>query len=313
MLSYSLRRIVMTIPVMGVVAFFVFALLALTPGDAALAIAGDQATPDQVEALRVALGLNQPFHIQFLLWLQRIVSGDLGRSVFSNQPVSLLIMQRVGPTLSLLFGGLIIAVVLSVPFGIYAAAHRGKTFDRVFTAVTVLNFSVPNFIIGYVLVMIFALTLHWFPVQGYVPPNDDFGAYLRGLVLPSLTLGSGFAALIARVTRAAMLEVMSQDFVRTAKAKGAAPLRILFAHALRNASVPIVTVIGLGFASLIGGAVITESIFAIPGLGRLTLEAITHRDYPVIQALVLVFSAGYVIINLIVDLVYVLLDPRIRY
>ncbi|MGK9052579.1 ABC transporter permease [Neorhizobium petrolearium] len=313
MLRYALQRIVMTIPVMAVVAVFVFGLLFVTPGDPAVVIAGEQASPAEVQAIRVAMGFDQPFYVQFGLWAQRLLSGDLGTSVFSREPVAELIAQRVGPTLSLLFGGLIIALLLSVPFGIYAAANRGKLFDRAFTAVTVLNFSIPNFIVGYLLVSIFALGLRWLPVQGYVPPDRDFGAYLLGMILPCLTLGMGFASLIARVTRASMLDVLSQDFIRTAKAKGAARNRILFAHALKNASIPIVTIVGLGFASLIGGAVITESIFAIPGLGRLTLEAISHRDYPVIQGLVLVFSAGYVLVNLAVDLIYVLLDPRIRY
>ncbi|WJR65037.1 ABC transporter permease [Neorhizobium sp. CSC1952] len=313
MLRYALQRIVMTIPVMAVVAVFVFGLLFVTPGDPAVVIAGEQASPAEVQAIRVAMGFDQPFYVQFGLWAQRLLSGDLGTSVFSREPVAELIAQRVGPTLSLLFGGLIIALLLSVPFGIYAAANRGKLFDRAFTAVTVLNFSIPNFIVGYLLVSIFALGLRWLPVQGYVPPDRDFGAYLLGMILPCLTLGMGFASLIARVTRASMLDVLSQDFIRTAKAKGADRNRILFAHALKNASIPIVTIVGLGFASLIGGAVITESIFAIPGLGRLTLEAISHRDYPVIQGLVLVFSAGYVLVNLAVDLIYVLLDPRIRY
>ncbi|SMF12705.1 peptide/nickel transport system permease protein [Xaviernesmea oryzae] len=313
MLRYALQRIVMTIPVMAVVAVFVFGLLFVTPGDPAVVIAGEQASPEEVQAIRVAMGFDQPFYVQFGLWAQRLLSGDLGTSVFSREPVAELIAQRVGPTLSLLFGGLIIALLLSVPFGIYAAANRGKLFDRAFTAVTVLNFSIPNFIVGYLLVSIFALGLRWLPVQGYVPPDRDFGAYLLGMILPCLTLGMGFASLIARVTRASMLDVLSQDFIRTAKAKGADRNRILFAHALKNASIPIVTIVGLGFASLIGGAVITESIFAIPGLGRLTLEAISHRDYPVIQGLVLVFSAGYVLVNLAVDLIYVLLDPRIRY
>lgn len=313
MLRYALQRIVMTIPVMAVVAVFVFGLLFVTPGDPAVVIAGEQASPAEVQAIRVAMGFDQPFYVQFGLWAQRLLSGDLGTSVFSREPVAELIAQRIGPTLSLLFGGLIIALLLSVPFGIYAAANRGKLFDRAFTAITVLNFSIPNFIVGYLLVSIFALGLRWLPVQGYVPPDRDFGAYLLGMILPCLTLGMGFASLIARVTRASMLDVLSQDFIRTAKAKGADRNRILFAHALKNASIPIVTIVGLGFASLIGGAVVTESIFAIPGLGRLTLEAISHRDYPVIQGLVLVFSAGYVLVNLAVDLIYVLLDPRIRY
>lgn len=313
MLSYALRRILMTLPVMAVVALFVFSLLHFTPGDPALVVAGEQATPEEVEKVRIALGLDQPLHIQFVLWTGRLLTGDLGLSIFSNQPVAMLIWQRLEPTFSLMLFGLTIAVVIGVPFGVLAAWKRGKTLDRVFTGITVLAFSVPNFVVAYVLAFIFATSLKWLPVQGYVPPSEGVLPWLRSLALPAFTIGSGFAALIARITRASVLEVLAQDYVRTAKAKGAMPFQILFRHTLKNASVPIVTIVGLGFAGLIGGAVITESVFSIPGLGRLTLDAITHRDYPVIQGLVLIFSASYVLINLLVDLIYVLLDPRIRY
>lgn len=313
MLAYATRRVLLTVPVMGVVALFVFSLLHFTPGDPALVVAGEQATPEEVEKIRIALGLDQPLHYQFFFWMMRLFSGDLGTSIFSNQPVALLIWQRLAPTFSLLVFGLLVAVCIGVPFGMLAAWKRGKLFDRVFTGITVLGFSVPNFVIAYVLALVFASTLKWLPVQGYVPPSDGIIPWIRSLILPAFTIGLGFASLIARITRTSMLEVLAQDYVRTARAKGAEPMRILVRHTLKNASIPIVTIIGLGFAGLIGGAVITESIFSIPGLGRLTLDAITHRDYPIIQALVLVFSAAYVLINLAVDLIYVLLDPRIRY
>lgn len=313
MLYYTVKRVLMTIPVMGIVAFFVFSLLYITPGDPAVVMAGEQATPEQVKALSVSMGLDQPFLVRFVRWTSKVVQGDLGNSILSNQPVSEIISQRIGPTFSLLICSMAVSVVLSVLFGVVAAWQRGKWADRLFTLVTALAFSIPVFVVGYMLAYVFASQLKWFPVQGYSPPSAGWGAYLKGLVLPSLTLGTAYSALIARTTRASMLEVLSQDYIRTARAKGALMPRILFRHALKNASIPIVTVIGLGVAHLIGGAVITESVFAIPGMGTLTLDAILQRDYPVIQGVVLLFSASYVLVNLIVDLLYTLLDPRISY
>jgi peptide/nickel transport system permease protein len=313
MLYYVGRRILILPPVMLTVALIVFCLLYLTPGDPAAMIAGDQATPDDIERIRVAMGLDKPFFIRFATWLWQLLNGDLGVSIFANQPVLQMIGQRIGPTFSLLTLSLIISVIIAIPLGVLAAWKRGKTADRIFTIVTVLSFSFPVFVVGYVLAFAFSSTLKWLPVQGYSPLSEGFSPYFQHLILPALTLGVSYAAILARTTRSSMLDVLSQDFIRTAVAKGAGPRVVLFTHALKNAAIPIVTVIGLGLATLIGGSVITESVFAIPGIGRLTLDAILHRDYPVIQGVVLLFSASYVAVNLLIDVIYTLVDPRIRY
>jgi peptide/nickel transport system permease protein len=313
MLLYLVRRILATIPIVTVVALVVFSLLYVTPGDPAVVIAGDQATAEDIERIRIAIGLDKPFIVRFGGWFWQVLNGDLGTSIFTNQPVVHIIGQRLGPTFSLLTLSLVISILIAVPLGTLAAWKRGKTADRVFMIITVSGFSIPVFVVGYLLAYSFASTLRWLPVQGYVPLSDGFGPYLQRLLLPAVTLGFAYSALIARVTRASMLDVLSQDYIRTAKAKGAPLVRILFRHALKNAAIPIVTVVGLGLANLIGGSVITENVFAIPGLGRLTLDAILHRDYPVIQGVVLIFSAAYIAVNLLVDIIYNLLDPRIRY
>jgi peptide/nickel transport system permease protein len=313
MLSYILRRILATLPVMGIVALFVFSLLYIAPGDPAAVIAGDQASPADVERIRQGLGLDRPFLVQFGSWLWGILHGDLGTSIFTNLPVASLIAQRIEPTLSLMVLTLILTLVIAVPLGVVAAWKAGSWIDRTIMAFAVFAFSLPVFVVGYVLAYVFALQFEWLPVQGYTPLSAGLGPWLRNLILPSLALGSVYIALIARVTRASMLEVLQQDYVRTARAKGLGQGNILFVHALKNAAVPIVTVIGIGIALLIGGAVVTESVFAIPGLGRLTIDAILRRDYPVIQGIVLMFSFLYVLVNLMVDVTYTLVDPRIRY
>ena len=313
MFAYTIRRVIATIPVMGIVAFFVFSLLYLAPGDPAAIIAGDQATPDDVERIRASLGLDRPFLVRFLEWLFRVMQGDLGVSIFTNLPVSHMIKQRLEPTFSLMLLTLTIALSFAIPMGVVAAWKQGTWIDRLVMIFAVLGFSVPVFVVGYVLAYTFALQLDWFPVQGYTPIANGFGGWLSNLMLPSIALGGAFIALIARITRATMLEVLSQDYVRTAKAKGVGQRAILFVHALKNAAVPIITIIGIGFAGLIGGAVVTESVFAIPGVGRLVVDAILRRDYPVIQGVVLMFSFVYVIVNLCVDLLYTVFDPRIRY
>jgi peptide/nickel transport system permease protein len=313
MLAYTARRALATIPVMGLVALFVFSLLYLAPGDPAAVMAGDQATAADVERIRATLGLDRPFLIRFGEWLWNVLHGDLGRSIFTDMPVTDLIGQRVGPTLSLMVLTLILSIAIAVPLGVVAAWRKGEFIDRFVMFFAVLGFSLPVFVVGYLLAYVFALKLEWFPVQGYSPPQNGFWQFLSGLILPSFALGLVYIALIARITRATMLEVISQDYIRTARAKGLAPTAILFLHALKNASLPIVTVIGIGVGLLIGGAVVTESVFAIPGLGRLTVDAILRRDYPIIQGVVLLFSFSYVLINLLVDLLYSLLDPRIRY
>jgi peptide/nickel transport system permease protein len=313
MLSYVIRRVLATIPVMAIVAFFVFSLLYFAPGDPAVVIAGDQASPADVERIRQSLGLDRPFLIRFGEWVWQILHGNLGTSVFSNLPVAGVIAERFGPTLSLMAATLLFAVTIAVPTGVVAAWRANTVVDRAIMALAVLGFSVPVFVIAYLLMYGFALELQWLPVQGYTPLSEGVAPWLRNLILPAVALGCVYIALIARTTRAAMLDVLQQDYIRTARAKGVGQTGILFLHALKNAAVPIVTVIGIGFALLIGGAVVTESVFAIPGLGRLTVDAILRRDYPVIQGVVLLFSFVYVIVNLLVDLLYVVLDPRIRY
>ncbi len=313
MLGYTVRRLLMAVPVMGVVALIVFSLLYLTPGDPAQVLAGDQASPEQIEKIRASLGLDQAPHMRFVAWLWQMVNGDLGASIFSGEPVTHMIQQRLQPTFSLLVLAVVISISVGVPFGVAAAARRGGWADRALTCFTTLGFSLPAFIAGYALAFVFATNLKWLPVQGFVPLSEGVQPWLRNLVLPAVTLSLVYSAIIARVTRASMLEVLSEDYIRTARAKGVAPWRILFRHALQNAAVPVITIIGIGIATLIGSAVITENVFAIPGVGRLTVDAILHRDYPIIQGVVLMLSAAYVLVNVAVDLCYTLLDPRIRY
>jgi peptide/nickel transport system permease protein len=311
--SYILRRVLVTIPVMAIVALFVFSLLYIAPGDPAAVIAGDQASPADVERIRQSLGLDRPFLIQFGSWIWRILHLDLGTSIFTNLPVASMIAQRIEPTLSLMALTLVLTILIAVPLGVIAAWKAGSWIDRVIMAFAVSAFSLPVFVVGYILAYVFALELEWFPVQGYTPFATGFWPWLQNLILPSIALGCVYIALIARITRASMLEVLQQDYIRTGRAKGLGQPSILFVHALKNAAVPIVTVIGIGVALLIGGAVVTESVFAIPGLGRLTVDAILRRDYPVIQGVVLMFSFLYTLVNLMVDLTYTLIDPRIRY
>ena len=313
MLAYIGRRILSTIPVMAIVALFVFSLLYIAPGDPAAIIAGDQASPADIIRIRESLGLDRSFLVRFGEWAWRILHGNLGTSIFTSLPVTDLIGQRIGPTLSLMVVTLVFSILVAVPLGVLAAWKAGSWIDRLVMAFAVVGFSVPVFVVGYVLAYVFALQLDWLPVQGYTPLARGVWPWLQNLILPSIALGLIYIALIARITRATMLEILSQDYIKTARAKGIGQTGILFVHALKNAAVPIVTVIGIGVALLIGGAVVTESVFVIPGLGRLTVDAILRRDYPVIQGIVLLFSFVYVIVNLCVDLVYTLVDPRIRY
>ncbi|GGG18605.1 MULTISPECIES: ABC transporter permease [Rhizobium] len=313
MYAYILRRILATIPVMLIVAFIVFSLLYLTPGDPAAVIAGEHATAEDIARIRANLGLNDPFLLRFGTWIASIMQFDLGTSLLTNMPVSQMIGQRIEPTLSLMLPTLILAVCIAVPLGVIAAWRAGTKVDHFITVFAVLGFSVPVFVVGYALVWSFSLKLGWLPVQGYAPIGQGVSRWFQHLVLPCLTLSSAYIALITRITRTAVLEVLQQDYIRTAEAKGVGRHAILFVHALKNASVPIITVIGIGVALLIGGAVVTESVFAIPGLGRLTMESILRRDYPVIQAIVLLFSISYVLVNLLIDIAYTFVDPRIRY
>jgi peptide/nickel transport system permease protein len=313
MWGYIVRRILATIPVVAVVALVVFSILHLAPGDPAAVIAGDQATPEQIAAIHARLGLDRPFHEQFLVWLGNLSRGDFGRSIFSNLPVGTLFLQRLEPTIALTVTTTIVTVALAVPIGVIAAWKAGSWADRAVMTFAVLGFSFPVFVIGYILIFVFSIWLDLLPIQGYRSIGEGLWPFLRHLVLPSLALGMSFMALIARITRASVLEVLSQDHIRTARAKGLPTRQLLFDHALPNAAVPIITIIGVGVAILLGGVVVTESVFAIPGLGRLVVDAILHRDYPVIQGVLLIFSGVYVLVNLTVDLLYVVIDPRIRY
>jgi peptide/nickel transport system permease protein len=313
MLGYLLRRVLAAIPVMGVVALVVFLLLRLTPGDPAAVLAGDNATPAQLEHIRASLGLNEPIYIQFITWINKLLHGDLGVSLISNVPVLKMIGQRVEPSISIAVSTIILSVAIAVPLGVVAAWKQGTWIDRFVMGLSVLGFSVPVFVIGYVLIKIFAIDLRWLPVQGYKSIWDGFGPFFQRLVLPTLSLSFIYVALIARMTRTSMLDVLGEDYVRTARAKGISEIPVLFRHALRNAAVPVITVIGTGFALLISGVVVTESVFNIPGIGRLTVDAVLARDYPVIQAMILLTSLLYVTINLLIDVAYTVLDPRIRY
>ncbi|MFQ5774706.1 MAG: ABC transporter permease [Kiloniellaceae bacterium] len=313
MFAFIVKRMVATIPVMGVVALFIFLMLRLSPGDPAAVIAGDYASPADIERIRAQLGLNEPIVVQFGTWIWSLARADLGISIFSNLPVTKLIGQRLEPTLMLSLTTLIFAVVVAVPMGVVAAWKAGTWVDRAIMIFAVAGFSVPVFVLGYMLIFEFSLALKWLPVQGYKSPFDDFWLFLRHITLPTVTLSVIYIALIARITRASVLEVLEEDYIRTARAKGQSERKVLIAHALRNAAVPIVTVIGLGIALLIGGVVVTESVYNIPGLGRLVVDAILKRDYPIIQGLILMFSFVYILINLVIDIVYTLIDPRIRY
>jgi peptide/nickel transport system permease protein len=313
MVAYIVRRLLATLPVMAVVAIFVFLLLHLGPSDPATLIAGDYATPDAVNQIREKLGLNLPLHVQFFRWASNLLRGELGVSIYSNLPVTKLIRQCLEPTFALAVATLTFSILFAVPMGILAAWKANTWIDKTVMVLAVIAFSFPVFVIGYILVFGLSLQLKILPVQGFRSLREGFLPFLRHLILPSISLGAIYIAMIARMTRASVLSVLNEDFIRTAKAKGLSTYSVLVSHATRSAGVPIATVIGVGFALLISGVVVTESVFVIPGLGRLTADAILRRDYPVIQGVILLFSFIYVLINLIVDILYTVLDPRIRY
>jgi peptide/nickel transport system permease protein len=312
MASFVLRRIASTIPVMVVVAVVVFFLLRLAPGDPAAVIAGDGASIEQVEKVRVMLGLDRSILEQFIQWGGQVLQGDLGTSIFTKKPVTELIAQRIEPTLSLTVLTTLISAILGIGLGTLAAARAGTWLDNALILLAVAGFSVPVFVVGYALVFVFAIRLGWFPVQGYSRIADGFGTYLNHIILPSLTLSFIYIALISRITRASVIDILAQDYIRTAYAKGFGDVQVFTGHVLRNAAVPITTVIGIGVALMIGGVVVTESVFNIPGMGRLVVDAIGRRDYPVIQGVTLVFAGAYVFINMVVDLCCGIFDPRVR-
>lgn len=311
--GFLLKRLLAAIPVLVVVAVIVFSMLRLTPGDPAAIIAGDGATSAQIEEIRVTMGLDKPIATQFLIWIGQLAQGDLGKSLISDASVTSLIGDRIWPSMALSASTIIFTILVAIPLGIVAAWRQGRFLDRTIMAGSVIGFSVPVFIIGYVLILVFSMHLGWFPVQGYRPLSEGIVPFAQRLVLPTLALSTVYIALISRIVRSSVIEVMQEDFIRTARAKGLRESGVLLRHALGNAAVPIVTIIGVSIAMLIGGVVVTESVFNIPGLGRLVVDAVLARDYPVIQAMILLFSLIYVGINLVIDLSYTMLDPRIRY
>ncbi len=313
MLFFIFRRVLSTIPVLLIVAVIVFLMLRLTPGDPAASLVGNNGSSADIANIRASLGLDQPLPVQFYKWAVQVFQGDLGESYYMKRPVTQLIAQRIGPTLSLSFLTLLVTIALAVPLGVLAAWRHGGWLDRALMGFSVIGFSIPSFVIGYLLIWMIALHWQLLPVQGYAPLALGVGKWLSHLILPAITLSIIYLALIARVTRASVAEALSEDFIRTARSKGISELRVLTRHALTNAAVPIITVIGIGIGLLIGGVVVTETVYAIPGLGQLTVDAVLSRDFPLIQGITLFFSFVYVLINLLVDLSYVILDPRIRY
>ena len=313
MLAYTIRRVLLAIPVMLMVATAVFLLLRLTPGDPAGIILGPEATEERRLALRRELGLEDPLPVQYAHWLGKAVRGDLGRSIFLDKPVTVALAERAQPTLTLTILALLVSLAIGLPTGVIAARARGSWLDLGTMGVAMVGIAMPTFWLGLNLIFIFAVLLRWLPVAGYQPLSAGPWEALRYLILPAVTLGVAQGALLARMTRSMMLEVLDQDYVRTARAKGLTERAVVLRHALRNAFIPLLTVIGLSFAALMGGAVVTEQIFTIPGVGRLLIQAIGRRDFPLVQGTVLVIAALYVLINLGVDLLYAVVDPRISH
>jgi peptide/nickel transport system permease protein len=311
--AFLLRRLLATLPVLVVVALIVFTMLQLSPGDPAAAIVGDSGTTEDIARVRAQLGLDQPWPVQFANWSGKLLQGDMGNSLFIKKTVAELISQRIGPTLSLALVTLTLTLLVAIPLGVLAAWRHGGWLDRMLMSMSALGFSVPAFVVAYLLIWLFALHLKWLPVQGYVELSKGVLPWLRNLILPAFTLSTVYIALIARVTRASVAEALTEDYIRTARSKGISEYQVLARHALRNAAIPIATVVGIGVALLISGVVVTETVFAIPGLGQLTVDAVLSRDFPVIQGITLFFSVIYVMVNLLVDLSYLALDPRIRY
>jgi peptide/nickel transport system permease protein len=311
--TYLLRRLMALLPVMLVVVTVVFLLIHLIPGDPVAVILGPEANAQQIEAARHQLGLDRPLHEQLVLFYTRLLRGDLGRSYFLDRPVTQALWERAEPTLVLMAAALIVAVLIGVPSGIVAGAYQGSWWDRGLMTLALLGVCVPGFWLSLNFIYIFSVRLGWLPVAGYASVFQDPMAAARYMLLPAISLGFNQSALIARIARSCMIEVLAQDYIRTARAKGLAERSVIYLHGFRNALVPVVTVIGITMSILIGGAVVTEIVFNIPGLGRLIISAILRRDYPVVQGVVLVTAAAYMLINLVVDVVYAYIDPRIRY
>lgn len=313
MVGYIVKRLLSVIPVMIVVGVVVFLLIHLTPGDPAAVILGPNATVEEVRNLRAQLGLDRPIYVQLLAWFSNVMRGNLGDSIFLQRPVLQAVIERAEPTLMLTMLSLFVAVLIGIPTGIISAVRRNTFIDHLFLGVALFGASVPSFWLGLSLILLFAVSLGWFPPAGFQPLSSGLWASVRHLILPALALGFPNSALITRITRSSMLEVLNQDYIKVARAKGLPQFVVIAKHALRNALIPILTVIGLTFAVLIGGAVVTETVFNIPGVGRLVVQSVLRRDYPVIQGTVLIIASLYVFINLVVDLIYILVDPRIKY
>lgn len=312
MTSYILRRLVHLVPVILIVGLVVFTLVHLTPGDPAAVILGDQASPEDVDALREQLGLNDPVLVQFVDWFGGVLRLDFGQSIFLGMPVTGALRERVEPTVLLTTYAMIVQLLIGIPLGVIAALRRGTNVDRMLTAVAISGAAIPTFFLGIMLILVFSVRLHWLPSVGYVSPREDLWEHVQRMLMPAFTLGFASAGLLARMIRSSMLDMLNEDYVRTARAKGLANRDVVTRHALRNALVPAITVIGTSIAALLGGAVVTETVFTIPGMGRLVVQSISRRDYPIIQGAVMVIAMGYVLVNLLVDLLYVYADPRVR-
>ena len=310
---YLLRRALAVIPVMLVVATVAFVLIHLAPGDPASVIAGPYATAEDIGKLRTQLGLDEALPVQLVKWYGRLLRGDLGNSIFLRRPVLEAILDRVEPTLLLTTWATLLAVLIGVPAGVVSARFHNSTLDQTFMGLALIGLSIPNFLLGLLMVLVFGVWLGWLPVAGYVPLESGLWPNIRSLLMPAVSLGLVQSALIARITRSSMLDVLREQFVLTGRAKGLAENIVVYKHALKNAIIPTLTVIGITFALLIGGAVVIETVFNIPGLGRLIISAVLRRDYPVIQGVVLLIAVTYTAVNLLVDLAYVVVDPRVRY
>lgn len=313
MATYILRRLLMLIPVLLLVSIMAFMLVHLTPGDPVASLLGDDATVAEIEAVRERLGLNRPLHEQYFTWLFNVMRGDLGQSLFADQSVTSMIVARAEPTLLLTFMALVFTLVIGMPAGIFSAIKFNSAVDRSLMVVALLGLSMPNFWLGLNLILLFSVYLGWFPSGGYTPIGESLTGAVKSLILPAFALGFGQAALVARITRSSMLEVLRNDYVRTARAKGLHSRTVYYRHALKNALLPTVTVVGVVVAVLIGGAVVTETVFTLPGAGRLVVNSVLRRDYPVVQGAILIVALLYVLINLLVDILYVYIDPRVKY
>jgi peptide/nickel transport system permease protein len=310
---YILQRVLASIPVLFVVVVIIFGLLHIAGGDPAAIIAGKDAPQWQIEAIRHELGLDRPLYAQLGLYLKNLIRGDLGKSINSKIPVIHLIKQRLVPTISLAVMVELLTLPIAIPLGVIAAWKANTWIDRLIMVFASLGFSIPVFFLGFILIWVFALRIDWFPAAGYVPPTEDVGRYLHRLVLPGLSTAILFWAFLTRMTRATMIEVLREDYIRTARSKGLNERAVLVRHALKNAALPIATVVGWGIAELLAGLVVTEQVFAVPGVGRLIVDSIVRRDYPVIQGAMILVSLVQVFVNLAVDLSYALFDPRIKY